>query len=69
MPDHFANIGFPCPTYANPADFLMSVTYNDDDELEKYEKMWTAHDLKIYPIVAEEICKRIHHNLYKLFCV
>lgn len=53
--DYFAQHGFQCPTFANPADYLMEIAHNDEDSGPRFEKLWNAYDKEINETVIREI--------------
>eukprot|EP00331_Platyophrya_macrostoma_P006837 CAMPEP_0176428008 /NCGR_PEP_ID=MMETSP0127-20121128/12909_1 /TAXON_ID=938130 /ORGANISM="Platyophrya macrostoma, Strain WH" /LENGTH=556 /DNA_ID=CAMNT_0017809639 /DNA_START=239 /DNA_END=1909 /DNA_ORIENTATION=- len=53
--NYFANIGFKCPTFANPADYLMEIAHNDEDSGPRFEKLWNAYAENIDQSVVKEI--------------
>jgi len=55
--EHFANIGYVCPDYSNPADYYIEVAHSNRDDDEKFEVMYKAYDENIAPQIEQEISK------------
>lgn len=69
---YFSEIGFKCPTYANPADFLMEITHLEnpktEKDLEKTETFNKAYEEKNLEDVKTEMRSLIIYFLiYNVF--
>lgn len=61
--DYFGTQGFQCPTFANPADYLMELAHNDEDSAPRFDKLWNAYDKNI----NESIVREISNDLISFF--
>ena len=56
--DYFGAQGYQCPTFANPADYLMELAHNDEDSAPRFEKLWGAYEKN----QSENIVREISNN-------
>ncbi|KAL4512208.1 hypothetical protein ABPG72_005210 [Tetrahymena utriculariae] len=54
--NHFSSIGFKCPQYSNPADYLMSIMHAEgEDNVKNYPIYFQGYETKLKSIVSNEI--------------
>jgi len=53
--DYFTSIGYQCPDYSNPADYIMDIAHSYSPDAPKLDQLFLMYDQKLKPVADQEI--------------